>query len=202
MSAGGVDGFAGSSRVEQHAINPDRLGDVLDPLLPQIGVADLDLGPALVIGRAGDGYAARGGQLLQALGDVHAIAMDVVSLKDHVAEIDADAIDKAPGLLNPDIAFRFKPLDFHRAAQRIDDTVELDQQGIAHGLHEAAVMRRDRRLEDLTQVGLEAGARSLLVGLTQADIANDIHNEDSGKSAVHTRISPSPAKRRPRANAS
>jgi hypothetical protein len=45
----------------------------------------------LVVGRAGDGDAARFRQLFEVRGDVHAVAVEVALLTDHVAEIDADA---------------------------------------------------------------------------------------------------------------
>jgi hypothetical protein len=46
-------------------------------------------------------------------------------------------------------------------------------------------MGGDGGLEDFAEVGLEAGARSLLVGLAQADIADDIGDEHGGEPALH-----------------
>ena len=46
-------------------------------------------------------------------------------------------------------------------------------------------MGGDRRLEDFAQVGLEAGARALLVGLAMTAIADDIGDQDGGEPALH-----------------
>ena len=139
----------------------------------------------MVVGGAGDGHAAGLGQRLHAVGDVDAVAVDVVALDDHVAEIDADAE------LNPLLGWRrgvalgLLLLDVDRAAQAHPPRWELDQQAVAHGLDQPATMGGDLRLEDLLQIGLEAGACSLLVGLAQPAIADDIGDQDSGEPALH-----------------
>ena len=47
------------------------------------------------------------------------------------------------------------------------------------------VMGGDGWLENLVKVGLEPGAPSHLVGLTQADMADDIGDERGGEPALH-----------------
>ena len=85
-------------------------------------------------------------------------------------------------------ALRFGLLLLHldRAAQRVDDASELDQQAVAHRLDQPAAIGGDLRLEDLLQVGLKAGARPFLVDLAQAAIADDIGDQDSGEPALHS----------------
>ncbi len=129
--------------------------------------------------------AARVGQTLQPVGDVDAVAVDVVALDDHVAEIDADAELKPAIGRNVGIALGLGALDLDRAAQRIDHAVELDQQPVAHGLDQPAVMGGDLRLEHLVQVGLKARARPFLVGLAEAAIAGDIGDHHGGEPALH-----------------
>ena len=77
------------------------------------------------------------------------------------------------------------PLDFDRAAHRIDHAVELHQQPVAHSLDQPPMVRGDPRLEDLAQIGLETGARTFLVGLAQAAIAHDIGDQNSGEPTLH-----------------
>jgi hypothetical protein len=122
---------------------------VLNPLLAQIAVTDLDLGLDVVIRRAGDRDAAGIGELLQSVGDVDAVAMDVVALDDHVAEIDAHAVDEALVSRDSRVALGLAALGLDRAAFGIHHAMELDQQGITHGLHQAAVMDGDGWLENL-----------------------------------------------------
>jgi hypothetical protein len=47
------------------------------------------------------------------------------------------------------------------------------------------VMGGDGWLENLVKVGLEPGAPSHLVGLTQADMADGIGDEQGGEPALH-----------------
>ena len=139
----------------------------------------------MVVGGAGDGDAARLGQRLHAVGDVDAVAVDVVALDDDVAEIDADAeIEPLLGR-HGGVALRLLLLHLDGAAHGVDDAGELDQQAVAHGLDQPPVMGGDLRLEDLLQVGLEAGARALLVDLAQAAIADDIGDQDGGEPTLH-----------------
>jgi hypothetical protein len=53
------------------------------------------------------------------------------------------------------IAGDLDALDLDCAARRIHHAAGLDQQPVAHGLDQPAMMRADRRLEHLVQIGLE-----------------------------------------------
>ena len=81
----------GGRGIEQHPIDADRIGDVLQPLLAEVAKADVELVHGVVEGRAGDTDPAGLGNGLQPRGDVDAVAVKVVALDDDVAEIDADA---------------------------------------------------------------------------------------------------------------
>ena len=80
----------------------------------------------------------------------------------------------------PAFSSAFRALDVDRAAQGVDDALELYQDAVAHRLDEAAVMRGDLGLENILEIGLEAGARTLLVDLAQAAIADDIGDHHGG----------------------
>ena len=77
--------------------------------------------------------------------DVDAVAQNVVALDQHIAEVDADAIDDALGLRNVGVALGHQLLDRDRAFDGGDDGGKLQQQPVAHRLDDApAKTRHDR----------------------------------------------------------
>ena len=81
--------------------------------------------------------------------------------------------------------FRHLGLHLDRAAHRIDDAVELDQQAVAHGSHDAPLVRDDRRVDEITPDGVERRQSALLVDPHQAGIADDIRTHDDGKLVLY-----------------
>lgn len=81
----------------------------------------------------------------------------------------------------------FQLLNLHRAAQGIDDTLKFDQQTIAHGFDQPAVMTLERRLEDVILVCLKTRAGALFVDLAQSTVTDDISDQDCCKTALHPR---------------
>ena len=72
-------------------VDPDGPLDVLELPLAEVLEVAAELALEVVVGRARDHHAARLGELLEAGGDVHPVAVEVaVGLADHVAEVDAD----------------------------------------------------------------------------------------------------------------
>jgi hypothetical protein len=146
-----------------HTIDSDWPCDVLDLLLAQIlkdkgqPVADL------VVNRIGDEHPAGIGQGFDPRRDVDAVAIEVVALDDHVAEIDADAQLDAAVRRDADVPLGHRLLDFDRAAHRIDDAGKLDQQTVAGGLDDTTVMLGDFRIEQLAAQRFEAFERAFLV---------------------------------------
>ncbi len=83
---------------------------------PRSSKRDAEPAADLVADRARDADAARLGQLLQARGDVDAVAEDVVVLADHVAEVDADPeLDLALAAPTSLLRARHAALDLDRA---------------------------------------------------------------------------------------
>ena len=74
-------------------------------------------------------------------------------------------------------------MHFGRAAQRVDNAGELDQQAVAGGLDEAAFVRRDLGIDQLAAVRLEPCEGPFLVGADQPAVTRDICAEDGGQSA-------------------
>ncbi len=134
----------------------------------------------LVVGGPGNHDAARACQRLQAVSDVHAVAVDVVAFDDHVAEINGDAELQPLVGRGAGVQLGLRPLDVDCASQGVDDALELHQDAVAHRLDEATVMRSDPGFKNILEICLEAGACTLLVCLAQAAIADDIGNHHGG----------------------
>ena len=123
----------------------------------------------MVVDCIGDEHPAGIGQGLDAGGDVDPVAIEVVALDDHVAEIDADA--QFDAALRGDIGVPLGHRLLHRdgAAHRIDDAGKLHQQAVAGGLGprarpgDAALVLGDLRVEELAPQRVEAFERALLV---------------------------------------
>jgi hypothetical protein len=163
----------------------DRLGDVLDLMLAQ----RVELQGKLVIDVLDDGTrnrdAAGLGQLLQTRGNIHALAVAVLALDDHVAEIDAHARVDALVFGEAIVAPGHGALERDRAFHHIDDTAELGQQPVAHQLEDAAVMLLDLRLEQFLAVHPEPLERAGLVRLHEPAVAGDVGGKDSGEATFH-----------------
>ena len=126
-----------------------------------------ELAPEVVEGRAGDHDPAGLGELLEAGGDVHPVAVDVLALDDHVAEVDADPEADALGLGHARLPLGHAALDRDRARDGVDDAGELAERAVAHELDDAAAVLGDERLDELPAVRLEARERAGLVALHQ-----------------------------------
>ena len=74
-------------------------------------------------------------------------------------------------------------LHLDRAAHRIDDAGKLDQQAVAGGLDDAAVVLGDLRIDELAPQRLEAFERAFLVRAHQPRIARDIGGEYRSETA-------------------
>ncbi|MEI9888514.1 MAG: hypothetical protein WDN08_18840 [Rhizomicrobium sp.] len=126
-------------------------------------------------------HAARRGQGLDPGRDVDALAIDVVALDDHLAEVDADAVADAAGLGR----LLGRRLDRQGAFDGGDHAGEFHQGAVAHQLEQPPAMDRDLRIEDAGPVRLQPLQRAGLVGLHQAAIADDVGGQDRGQFALH-----------------
>ena len=99
--------------------------------------------------RPRDQDAARLGKLLQAGGDVDAVAVDVLAVDDHVAEVDADAERKPVLGRQGGVALAQGLLDVDSAGQRLDDAREVGQHAVTRRADDAAVVLGDEPVDDL-----------------------------------------------------
>ena len=120
--------------VEHDLEDTDWTADVLDLLLAEILVGDLEPIADLIAHRRGNADAARFRYRFEPRGNVDAVAKDIVSLGNHVTEIEADAVDQDPRRRHVTIAPRHALLKVHRTAQRFGDALEFHQHAVAGGL--------------------------------------------------------------------
>ena len=113
--------------------------------------------------RVGDKHATCIGQGFDPSGDVDAVAIKVVALDDHIAEIDADAQFDAVARRDIRVPLGHRLLHRDRAAHRIYDAGKFHQQTVAGGLDDAPVMGGDLRIDQLAADRLEPCQRPLLI---------------------------------------
>src|SRR5713101_8753401 len=102
---------------------------------------------------AGDADPARFGETLEARGDVDAVAVDLLAIHHHVAEVDADA-ELHPALRRQLLVFGLeRGLDLDRALDRIHDAGELSKNAVTCGINEPSVMLRYQRIDQLAMGG-------------------------------------------------
>ena len=107
----------------------DRLGDVFQFLQTEGSEAESKLSADLVIDGPRYGDAAGLADALQPRSDVDPLAQNIVAVDQHVAEMDADAIDDPPRLRRIDVALGHHALDRHGAFDGGDNRKEIQAKG-------------------------------------------------------------------------
>jgi hypothetical protein len=120
-----------------------RLSYIFKGLLSHIIAGDLDLATNLPIGVVGHADPTRFGYAFKAGSDVDAIAEDIITIKNDVTDMNADAEFDPLILRHGGILLGHAALDFNRIAHRIDRTGKLDQHSVARSLDDATTMRGD-----------------------------------------------------------
>jgi hypothetical protein len=147
-----------------------------------------DLALDVVVDCAGHADATRLGEGFQACGDVDAIAINVVTLDDDVADVDADAHRDALLLRHIRLPIGDALFDRDGALDGIDHAGELDQRAVGHDLDEPTLVLGDLRLEEILTQRLEARVRALLVGRHQPAVADDVRGQYCRQPALHRRV--------------
>ena len=80
------------SRIGKHAIDPHRIGDILDTAITERFVSANQLMLYLFVDAAGDIDFAGLGDAFKPRGNIDAVAVNVVRFDDDIAEIDANSI--------------------------------------------------------------------------------------------------------------
>jgi hypothetical protein len=138
-------------------------------LFADILEGEVELAGGILLNPRRDADAAGIGQRFEPGGDIDPVAENVAVFDDDVSDIDADAeFDPVFGRIARG-PFGHRLLHLGRAAQRIDDADEFDQQPITGGLDYAAVMRRDGRVDQVGSQRLQPRERAFLVGSLAAN---------------------------------
>ena len=113
-------------------------------MLPQVFVVELELSLHLVVEYViRDADPARLGEPFQARGDVHAVAVEAISLDPHVAQVDADPELHLPPVGDRGVAGLDDALDLGCALHGVECGRELGQEVVAREIHEPAPVLHD-----------------------------------------------------------
>ncbi len=131
-------------------INPDRLGDVLELSLAEVGDRQIKASLDLTIGVLGQADRPRLANAFEPRGDIDAVAHEIaVAFLDHIAQMNADAeLDAALWRLSRRCA-RPAVLHFDRAAHGVDHAAKLDEDAVAGPLDDAPVVRVDGGVDQI-----------------------------------------------------
>src|SRR5216684_7569068 len=170
----------GGASLRQHPEYAHGFRDVLDRLLAEVLVAQCKLVADLFMHFHGDADAARVGEAFEAGGDVDAVAVYLLAIHHHVAEVHADTKLHSPlGL--PCRVFRLERcLDHHGAVNRLHDAGKLRHYAIARRINESPAMLLDEAVDQLA-VGGKSAQRRLFILTHEAAIAEDIGAEYGGE---------------------
>jgi hypothetical protein len=167
---------------DPQGIEPHRLGDVLERRLAEIADGEIEPGANLSICILGKADCAWLGDALEPCGDVDAVSHQIaVTLLDHVSEVNADAELYAALRRQAGIALQHRRLHLDGTAHGIDDTPELDKRAIARPLHDAPVMHRDGRIDQVAAERPEPRQGSVLVSPCEPAVSDHVRRQNCGK---------------------
>src|SRR5262249_43565047 len=121
---------------------------------------------------AGDIDAARLRHRLQPRGHIDAIAVDVVTHADDVADVDADSEHDPLHRRHRLVALGHAALHFDRTAHGIDRACELDQQAVARRLDDAARVAGDGGVYQFPAAPIQRTKRPDLTGPHRVAVPN------------------------------
>ena len=168
--------------IEQNPVTAYGLLNVLDLLRPQVLETDVEFPLDLTVDRARDADAARFGQALQPRRDIDPVAIDVVAIDDHFAQIDANAVLDPLPVRRAGIVSRQFTLDADGAIDSGNHADEVGQHRIARVMHDAPAGSLDP-LRDQIEAGRKLPMRGDFIRAGQPAVARYIGVEDRGQFA-------------------
>jgi hypothetical protein len=153
-------------------------GDVLQCQLADRPERQIEPAVHMVAHRARDADAADRARRLQPGRDVHAVAVQVRAVRDHIADVDADAEANAPVRRLVAVIDRDLLLHLDRATHRTVDAVERDQQRVATGLHYSAAVLADCRVDQRAPQSAQAVQGASIVLTDQPAVADHVGIDD------------------------
>jgi hypothetical protein len=149
-------------------------------LLADIGKLGVDLAAYLPERILRQADAARCGDAFEPGRDVHAVAQDIISLDQNVAEMDADAPFHAPVNRDRGVALGRQPLQRDGAVDRADYRGKLNKKAVTGGLNNAPAMRADDRVAGGAMLA-QRPRRAGFVHPHEARIPGNVRCEDRGE---------------------
>ncbi len=146
---------------------------------------DGDAAMHVLVHAVGDRHAAGRRERFQPRRDVDAVAVEVVALDHHVAEIDADAQHHPQRFRQGLVGDRHRVLHLGGAFDGVDGAAELHQQRVADFLEDTAAMAGDERLEHVLPPRLQRRKRARLVELHEPAVADDVGRQDRRQTTLN-----------------
>ena len=171
--------------IGKHAIDANRIGNVLDLAIAERLVSANQLVLDLLVDAAGNVDFASLSYALESRRNIDAVAIDIVGFDDDVAEIDADPIFDPVMLGQRCVAADQVLLDHDAGAHGLDGAIEDGDEAVTRGFDEPAVVLSDGGLDEVALEPLDAVVRPFLIDLHQAAVAGDVACHDGGKTPRH-----------------
>jgi hypothetical protein len=118
-------------------------------------------------------------------GYVHAIAIEIVTVDDQVAKMQADAEHDGDVLGLFPVGLGHGLLKFDGGVKCIHSAWKLDQRTVARQLDQPAAVPSQCRLQALGAMALEPGQSAVLVPAHEARVASDIRRQNSRQSTYN-----------------
>jgi hypothetical protein len=124
-------------------------------------------------------------QCLQPRGHIHAIAIDIALLDDHVTQVYPDAKSEPPILRLPDVIPCYLRLKVQSTFRRFYSARKLSKKAIACTLHDASAVFSYGGLNHARHKRYEPGVRPFFVRVHQPRIAGYVSGENGSETADH-----------------
>jgi hypothetical protein len=144
--------------------------------------------PAPAVDIRGNANTARLGERFEPRRNIDPVAIDVASLGDDVADIDAGAQRDAAILRKTSVPPDHAALDRDGEADRVHRAREFGQDAVARRLDDAAVMHGDQRIDQILALRLQGAQRTDLVSPHEPGVAGNVDGDDRCQPALDARL--------------
>ena len=176
---------AGFPGTDDNIIDPNWNLDILELLVAGVLEHDIGLGHDIVANRGRHRNSARSGDRFDPRGDIDSVAIQIVPVDDHIAEVDPDPELDLAVVCRFLIALAHVALDFERTFQGADNALKFHQRAIAGKLEGPAIVRGDTRVEQIAPQRFKRLERGNLVRTHEPAIANHISRKDRRQAPLH-----------------
>ena len=167
-------GLASSRNIKSDLEDPHRPSDVLELPFACILECDIELAPNLPVRVIRNANASGLRQSLQTRCHVHAIAENVTSIDDDVADIDAHAELDALIIWHPGIALDNPALDIECATHCVHYATKLSQHPVSGVLDDPTTVFGNLGIDKSAQMGLKLDVGALFVHTGQPTVASHV----------------------------